>query len=101
MKMLMVIYRRSLDQDIRHLLKGLNVRAFTEAPKVLGMGEAGHAFDSLAWPGHNVMILSAMRNEEAEHVVAELKSFRDHLQGLQDGAKVPLRVFTLPCEQVI
>jgi hypothetical protein len=101
MKMLMVIYRRSLDQDIRHLLKELSIRAFTEAPKVLGMGEAGHAFDSLAWPGHNVMILSAMRDDDAERVVGELRVFCDHLQGLQGGAKVPLRVFALPCEQMI
>ena len=47
MKMVMVVYRQSLDEDIRHLLKSLDVKAFTESPKVVGIGEAGHAFSSL------------------------------------------------------
>jgi hypothetical protein len=61
MKMVMVLYRRSLDQDIRHLLKGLDITAFTEAPKVLGIGEAGQAFGSFTWPGHHAIIFRPWR----------------------------------------
>jgi len=50
MRMVMLIYRHSIDQDIRRLLKELGVSNFTEAPKVLGIGEAGHAIGSLTWP---------------------------------------------------
>ena len=101
MKMVMVLYRRSLDQDIRHLLKELDITAFTEAPKVLGIGEAGQAFGSFTWPGHHAIILSAMEDFQAERLIEVLKEFRDHLCGLQGGAKVPMRVFVVPCEQSI
>lgn len=101
MKMLLVIFRASLDADIRQLLQDLNLNAFTEAPKVLGIGEAGQAADTLQQPGFNSLILSALEDDQAGNVIARLKIFRADLSRNQHGAKVPLRVFVLPCEQVV
>lgn len=101
MKMVMVIYRHSLDQDIRRLLKELDVTNFTEAPKVLGIGDAGHGFGSFTWPGHQAIIFSAMEELEADRVIEMLKEFRDHMAQLRGGTKVPMRVFVLPCERMI
>ncbi|ALA58913.1 PG0541 family transporter-associated protein [Nitrospira moscoviensis] len=101
MKMLLVIFRQSLDEDIGELLQELNLKAFTEAPKVLGIGEAGRAADTLQQPGFNSLILSALEDEQARDVIERLTVFRDALSRKQHGAKIPLRVFVLPCEQVI
>lgn len=101
MKMVMVIYRHSLDQDIRRLLKGLDVTNFTEAPKVFGIGEAGHAFGSFTFPGHQAIILSAMEELQADRVIEVLKEFRDQMVQLRGGTKIPMRVFLLPCERVL
>jgi hypothetical protein len=101
MKMLLVIFRRSLDHEMRRFLKGLDIKAFTEAPKILGIGDAGHAFDFLYWPGFHSMIVAAMDEDQAKRILEELKAFRDHQQELQHGAKVPIRVFVLPCERVM
>lgn len=101
MKMLLVIFRESLDEDIRQLLHDLNLKAFTEAPKVLGIGEAGQAADTFEQPGFNLLILSALEDNQAWHVIAGLKTFRDELSRKQQGAKIPIRVFVLPCEQVV
>jgi hypothetical protein len=101
MKMLLVIFRESLDEDIRQLLRDLDLNAFTEAPKVLGIGEAGRATDTVQQPGFNSLILSALEDDQAENVGAKLKQFRDELSRSQHGAKIPLRVFVLPCEQVV
>lgn len=101
MKMVMVFYRHSLDQDIRRVLKDFNLKAFTEAPKVVGIGEAECRFDALTWPGHHAIILSALDDIQADRVIRVLKEFRDYMVRLQDGAKIPLRVFTFPCERVI
>ena len=101
MKMVMVVYRHSLDQDIRRLLKQLDVTNFTEAPKVFGIGEAGLAFDSSTWPGHHAIILSAMEELQADRVIEVLKEFRDHMVQLRGGTKIPMRVFVLPCERMI
>ncbi|MEW6248483.1 MAG: PG0541 family transporter-associated protein [Nitrospirota bacterium] len=101
MQMLLVIFRQSLDEDIRRLLKDLDIKAFTEAPKVFGIGEAGEAFGSLTWPGHNSMILAAMEDQQAERVIGRLQAFRDHLMQQQGDTKIPLRVFVMPCRQVV
>jgi hypothetical protein len=99
MKMLLVVFRQSLEEDVLTLLSDLNVQAFTESPKVFGVGEAGSAFSSIDWPGHNCMIFSALPDEQAEVVVRRLRSFCDELSQRQHGAKIPLRIFLFPCEQ--
>lgn len=101
MKMLLVVFRHSLDRDIRRFLKGLDMTVFTEAPKFFGIGEAGHSMETFTWPGHNCMIMAAMEEDQAERVVEELRIFRDHLTELQGGGKVPMRVFVFPCQQVL
>jgi hypothetical protein len=101
MTMLLVISRQSLGEDLRELLHGLDVKAFTEAPRVFGMGEAGKAEDSYEWPGFNSLILAAMENEQAAQVIGKLKEFRDGLAKRQKGASIPMRVFVLPCEQAV
>lgn len=99
MKMLLLVFQQSLDQDLQKLLEDLDVKAFT--PNVFGMEEAGTAFSSLAWPGSNSMILAGMEEELADLVVARLKTFRDQLVQRQQGAKIPIQVFILPCEPVL
>jgi hypothetical protein len=101
MTMLLLVYRQSLDQDLQQLLKELDVTSFTQAPKVFGMGEAGTAFSSMAWPGSNCMILAAMEEAQATHVIERLREFRDRLAQTQRKNKVPMRVFALPCERLI
>jgi hypothetical protein len=101
MTMLLLVFRHSLDEEILQLLKEMDVKSFTEAPKVFGMGEAGTAFSSMAWPGSNCMILAAMEDEQATRVVARLRDFRDRLSKQQSKNKIPIRVFSLPCERLI
>ncbi len=101
MKMLIMIFRDSLGEDLRGLLEELNIKAFTEAPKVLGRGEAGAALDSVDWPGFNSMIFAALDEDQAQRLGDGLKAFRDRIAQRQRGAKVPLRVFVLPCELLV
>ena len=101
MNMLMIVFTESLEEDIRGLLRKHHVRAFTEMHDVTGMGEAGAAFHSLSWPALNNMILAALPEPEADKVVAALKGFREGQIQKQRGAKIPLRVFALPCELVV
>lgn len=101
MTMLLLVFRQSLDHDLRQLLKELDVKAFTEAPKVLGLGEAGTAFNSMDWPGSNCMILAAMEEGQATRVTERLREFRDRLAKQQHTSKIPMRVFALPCERLL
>ena len=97
MTMLLLIFRQSLEQDLHQLLVDLEVKAFTQAPKILGMGEGGSMFHSCPWPGHNCMVIAAQEDPEADKVVKRLREFRDDLARRPKGAKLPMRVFAFPC----
>lgn len=94
-KMVMLIFRNSLDHDIQSLLKECGVKAFTEMHHVEGLGETGAAIDSFAWPGANSMILTAMPEDCADRLIKKVREFRDQRVRQQHGLKLPLRVFVL------
>jgi nitrogen regulatory protein PII len=101
MKMLMIVFRESLEEEILRLLKELGVKAFTELPSVVGAGEAGAAFHSFTSPGANSIVLTALSEDQTDRVVKGLHAYRDQLSQRQHGAAIPLRAFILPCEQVV
>jgi nitrogen regulatory protein PII len=101
MRMLMIIMKESLEEEVREVLRNHNVGAFTEMHEVVGQGEAGATLHSLSWPGFNDLILAAMPEPEANQVIDALAEFRERTMQKQQGAKVPLRVFSLPCELVV
>ena len=101
MKMLMIVFRQSLEEDIMKLLRELGVKAFTELPSVVGAGETGAAFHTFVSPQANSIVLTALTEGQAEQVVKGLLTFRDTLTDRQHGAYIPLRVFALPCDIVV
>ncbi|HXJ84868.1 MAG TPA: hypothetical protein VMS64_40025 [Candidatus Methylomirabilis sp.] len=101
MKMLMIVSRSSLLDDLLGLLAELGVNASTQLPEVHGQGEAGSALGTFANPGSNSVVLAAVDDGAAERVAGELRAFRDRNATRQRGAQIPLRVFVLPCTQVV
>ena len=99
--MLMIVSRDSLLEDLLALLAGLGVEASTQLPGVHGRGESGAALGTFASPASNAVVLTALEDERARRVVAELQAFRDRAAALQPSGRIPLRVFTLPCTQAL
>jgi len=50
MKMLMIVFGESMEEDIHSLLRTHHVGAFTEKHEVTGIGEAGAAFPDSCLP---------------------------------------------------
>lgn len=100
MKMIIIVYRESLEEEMHGLLQEHGVNAFTELHKVGGVGETGAAFHSFTWPGVNSMILTALPEEKAEQVAEGLRVFHDR-RIQEHKVQIPLRVFVLPCVQVV
>lgn len=73
MKMLIMMFRQSLEPEVLGHLHDLDVNAFTLAPKVLG------------------------REQE---VIASLRAFHDTLRQRQHGAKIPFHIVSLYCDQM-
>jgi nitrogen regulatory protein PII len=101
MKIVMIVFRASMEEDVLRLLADLGVKAFTDVPKVFGLGESGRAFASFGQPGSNAMILAALDDAEAALLVDGLKEFHRRSARDQHGAKIPLRAFVIPCVQAL
>lgn len=99
MKMLVVVYGKMLEEGILKLLEENEVKAYSEVPRVFGSGEAGRVEDSRHYPGMNASIFVALPEEK---IAALSAAFREFLKLKHDhGRPVPLRVFSIPCEQLV
>jgi len=101
MKMLMVVFRDSLQDEILTLMKDCDVRGYTLLQNVAGAGETGTALGSFASPGVNSMLLVVLPQEQADRSVEALKAYRDELAKDHPAHKAPIRAFALPCAQVV
>ena len=100
MKMLVLVFRYYLDEEMQALLAKLNVKAFSEAPRIYGAGEAGIVAETNVRPGHNACIFAVMPEGQVEPVLAAVREFVRTHRG-EHGKQAPLRAFVLPCEQAI
>ena len=101
MKMLLIVFRESLQEEIHALLTQYGVSAFSELHNVIGAGETGAAFHAFSGSGANDMILTAMSEDLADRVVEGFKLFRDQRVHELHVARIPLHVFVLPCLQAL
>ena len=99
MKMLILVFRSTLNKEIFRLLDGLKLPDYTETAEVYGAGSMGRVFDSHAWPGYNSMVISAVDEGDARKVAGAMKGLSVRLTA--QGEKVPLRLFAVPCEQIL
>jgi hypothetical protein len=99
-KMFLVVYRYYLEEKVQAVLSNLGVKAFSEAPKVLGVGEAGKVQDTHVFPGYNACVFAVLPEADVGRLVDAFREFsRKHEE--EFGKAAPLRAFVLPCEQVV
>lgn len=101
MKMLLIVFRELMAEQVHALLQEYEVTAFTELHNVAGKGETGSTVQFSLSAGANRMILVAIPEAAAYRLIEGLTKFRaEHVKRQGDNA-VPIHVFTLPCEQVV
>lgn len=100
MKMLIVVYRDFMSDEIHNTLQQLDIKTYSEVPKVFGIGELGRADDSRHGPGHNACLFAALPDDQADQVVETFKQFTNEKQR-EYGRPIALRAFITPCVQVI
>ena len=101
MKMLVLIFRNSLQEEILSLLKNEKIQAYTMIPKVHGMGETGAAFDSFTSQVENSLVLLALDNEPAHRMIEAFQALRTRLSQYQQGTAIPMKLRVMPCEEII
>jgi hypothetical protein len=100
-RMVMVVFRNSLQSDVFAVLRDLQIEAYTNLPEVYGAGLTGGAFHSLEWRGANEMILVALDERLTARLVEALGALRQRVHGTRKHATNPLRAFVLPCLQAV
>ncbi|HLK10721.1 MAG TPA: hypothetical protein VKW76_05035 [Candidatus Binatia bacterium] len=100
-RLVLIVFRNSLETDVLSVLRRSGVGAFTVLPQVLGVGVAGKALRTFPWPGSNMMILAVLARAQATALVRGLASFCGGASARQKGAEIPLRVFVVPCTQAV
>jgi len=96
MKMLLIIYDVTYDEQVMETLSKCCVTGFTKWEKVLGKGKRSEPkMDDAIWPGYNCAVMVAAE-PELESVL--LGSLANLLKEIGDKA---LKVFAWPLEKVI
>ena len=101
MKMLMIVFRESISEQIHALMKDYAIMAYTELQNVSGRGETGPTLHFSLSAGANRMILAAIPEQMAYRVIEGLTRYRTEQLQQQGEDAFPLHVFVLPCEQVV
>ena len=101
MKMLVIVFRESLGEQIHALLKTYDVAAYSELHNVTGKGATGLTSQFFLAPATNRMILTAVSDQLAHRLIDAFARFRLEQEAAKDTSIVPLHVFVLPCEQAV
>lgn len=100
MKMLMIVFRDSIEDEVEEQLHALGVSAYTRMDEVAGVGSTGYS--QARYPGmqDNTVLLTALSDDRAASVIEGLRRFHDET-GRTRQTHIPLHVFIVPCEQAI
>lgn len=101
MKMLVIVFRESLIEQIHALLNDYDVAAYSELHNVTGKGATGLTSQFFLAPATNRMILTAVSDQLAYRLIEVFAHFRLEQEAAQGDNIVPLHVFVLACEQAV
>jgi hypothetical protein len=99
MDMLMIVFRTSLKERVHEVLRVCEVKAYTEFPDTVGMGQSGSTEGASFYSGENSVVLVALEPAQRDKVAATVNAWR--AEARQAGwVKPTIRVFSWPCTQL-
>ena len=101
MKMLVIVFRESLIEQVHTLLNEYEVTSYSELHNVTGKGATGLTTQFFLAPTTNRMILAAVPDHSAYRLIDGFARFRLAQEAAQGDTIFPLHVFVLPCEQAV
>jgi hypothetical protein len=100
MKMLMVVCREGIDDEVRAVLANQHITGFTVISGVLGSGVTG-TVTGKAWTDRNTLFLIGLDDARMALLVKGVKELHDRLVEEHEGHEVRLKVFLSPCEEIV
>ena len=92
--MLLIVARDSMLSELEALLRENGISAYTIISNVKGTGLTGRVDGAFLKPEINSIIFSVLPSDQADRAVSALTALHT-----AQGQPVPLKVFTLPCEE--
>jgi len=97
MKMPVIVARDSMLSELEELLRDNGISAYTIISNVMGKGLTGRLYGTFLQPDINSIIFSVVQSNQAERAVSAITARHKDLATY--GHPVPLKVFTLPCQE--
>jgi nitrogen regulatory protein PII len=101
MKMLVIVFRESLVEQVHALLNEHEVTSYSELHNVTGKGATGLTSQFFLAPSTNRMLLVAVPEQSAHRLIDGFKRLHLGQEASTGDLMFPLHVFVLPCEQVV
>jgi nitrogen regulatory protein PII len=100
MKILIIVARDSMLNDLEHVLHNNGVNAYTVLKDVIGKGVTGSVLGTFLHPEINTIIFSVLPPDLADRAVSALKRLpAERTKDSGDARTIPLKVFSFPCEE--
>jgi len=78
MKMLLVVYNVSIEEEVKALLNRSGALCFTQWPRLIGSGKStGTRLDDNVWPGANGALFSVVEDGKAAELMAAIDVLRN------------------------
>jgi nitrogen regulatory protein PII len=100
MRMITIICREKLEREVVQLLNTLGVQGYTTMSGLGGKGLSG-AVSEHGWIERNMKFVVVLGEEQATSLASAVKQLYAKLLEQQSGEKVPLRVFSVPCDLIL
>ena len=96
MKMILIVFNISIQDEVHELIDELGVTCFTQWPRLVGKGiSSGPKMDNNIWPGANTALMVVTSSEMAGKIMGAVQKMRDDI-GTHEGIKA----FQLPVEKM-
>ncbi len=87
MKLVLIIFNITLEEDLMELLKRLEVSCLTQWPRLHGKGKStAPRFESAVWPGANSGVMVVTDEAQAKSLMKEIQVMRE-TTGKREGIK--------------
>lgn len=104
MKTLMIVARDSMMSELETLMHDTGINAYSIINKVVGKGRTGEVHESFfdtGYTGFNLIMLAVLPSDQVDKVVSALKAFHTaRVKGAQ-GERIPFKLFSFPCEELM
>jgi nitrogen regulatory protein P-II len=98
MKMLTLLCKEGLEDEIHVLLSDLNIMGYTVISGVLGSGRTG---TGKAWTDRNTLSLIALDDAHMVPLVNGVQELHTRLVQEPEGHEVRLKAFVHPCDLIV